>query len=67
MGITGFDRLLVINTISTERKLYKTKVNLINGKNNLRVVSSEDNAQIEANMNKVFSLINEDVILGVAA
>ena len=67
MGITGFDRLLVINTISTERKLYKTKVNLINGKNNSRVVSLGDNAQIEANMNKVFSLINEDVILGVAA
>ena len=61
LGITGFDRLLVINTISTERKLYKTKVNLINGKNNLRVVSSEDNAQIEANMNKVFSLIREEV------
>ena len=42
-------------------------MNLINGKNNLSVVSLEDNAQIEANMNKVFSLINEDVILGVAA
>ena len=67
MGITGFDRLLVINTISTERKLYKTKVNLINGKNTNSVVSLEDNAQIEANMNKVFLLINEDVILGVAA
>lgn len=67
LGITGFDRLLVINTISTERKLYKTKVNLINGKNTNSVVSLEDNAQIEANMNKVFSLINEDVILGVAA
>jgi hypothetical protein len=25
------------------------------------------NAQVEANMNKVFSLLNEDVILGVAA
>jgi hypothetical protein len=42
-------------------------VNLINGKNNLRVVSQGDNAQIEANMNKVFSLINEDVVIGVAA
>lgn len=61
MGLTGFDRLPIINTISPERKLVKTKVNLINGKNNLRVVSSEDNAQIEANMNKVFSLIREEV------
>ena len=63
MGITGFDRLLVINTISTERKLYKTKVNLINGKNTNSVVSLEDNAQIEANMNKVFSLLGEEVLV----
>ena len=42
-------------------------MNIINGKNTNRVVSLGDNAQIEANMNKVFSLLNEDVILGVAA
>jgi hypothetical protein len=42
-------------------------VNIINGKNNSRVVALGANAQIEANMNKVFSLLNEDVILGVAA
>jgi len=42
-------------------------MNIINGKNNSRVVALGANAQIEANMNKVFSLLNEDVILGVAA
>ena len=36
-------------------------MNLINGKNNLSVVSEADNAQVEANMNKVFSLIREEV------
>jgi len=40
-------------------------VNLINGKNISRVVSLGDNAQIEANMNKVFSLLGEEI--GVAA
>jgi hypothetical protein len=40
-------------------------VNLINGKNISRVVSLGDNAQIEANMNAVFSLLGEEV--GVAA
>lgn len=42
-------------------------MNIINGKNTNSVVSQGDNAQIVANMNKVFSLLNEDVILGVAA
>jgi len=42
-------------------------VNIINGKNNSRVVSQGDNAQIEANMNKVFSLLTEDIDLVVAA
>jgi hypothetical protein len=42
-------------------------VNLINGKNISRVVSEADNAQIEANMNKVFSLLNEDIIALQAA
>jgi len=36
-------------------------VKLINGKSILSVVSEADNAQIEANMNKVFSLIGEEV------
>lgn len=36
-------------------------MNLINGNNNNGVVSLGDNAQIEANMNKVFSLIREEV------
>ena len=36
-------------------------MNLINGKTNNGVVSLGDNAQIEANMNKVFSLIREEV------
>jgi hypothetical protein len=36
-------------------------VNFLNGKNNSRVVSQGDNAQIEANMNKVFSLLGEEV------
>ena len=36
-------------------------VNLINGKNNSRVVALGANAQIEANMNKVFSLLGEEV------
>jgi hypothetical protein len=36
-------------------------VNLINGNNTIGVVSLEDNAQVEANMNKVFSLIREEV------
>jgi hypothetical protein len=40
-------------------------VNLINGKNISRVVSEADNAQIEANMNAVFSLLGEEI--GVAA
>ena len=34
---------------------------LINGKNISRVVSQGDNAQIEANMNTVFSLLGEEV------
>jgi hypothetical protein len=42
-------------------------VNQLNGNTNNGVVSQGDNAQIEANMNKVFSLLNEDVIIGVAA
>ena len=42
-------------------------MNILNGKSNNSVVSLEDNAQIEANMNKVFSLLNDDVIVGVAA
>jgi len=36
-------------------------MNIINGNTNLRVVSQGDNAQIEANMNKVFSLLREEV------
>jgi len=36
-------------------------VNLINGNANLSVVSQGDNAQVEANMNKVFSLLREEV------
>jgi len=36
-------------------------VNIINGKNNSRVVALGANAQIEANMNKVFSLLREEV------
>jgi len=36
-------------------------VNFLNGKNISRVVSQGDNAQIEANMNKVFSLLGEEV------
>jgi len=36
-------------------------VNYLNGKSNTRVVSLGDNAQIEANMNKVFSLLREEV------
>jgi hypothetical protein len=42
-------------------------VKLINGKNTSRVVALGANAQIEANMNKVFSLLNEDIIFEVAA
>jgi hypothetical protein len=42
-------------------------VNIINGKNNSRVVALGANAQIKANMNKVFSLLNDDVVVGVAA
>ena len=40
-------------------------MNLINGKNISRVVALGDNAQIEANMNAVFSLLGEEI--GVAA
>ena len=40
-------------------------MNLINGNTNNGVVSLGDNAQIEANMNTVFSLLGEEV--GVAA
>ena len=36
-------------------------MNIINGKNTIGVVSLGDNAQVEANMNKVFSLIREEV------
>ena len=36
-------------------------MNIINGKNTSRVVSLGDNAQIEANMKKVFSLLGEEV------
>ena len=40
---------------------------LINGKTVMTVVSQGDNAQIEANMNKVFSLLQEDIIFELAA
>ena len=40
-------------------------MNIINGNNILSVVSQGDNAQIEANMNTVFSLLREEV--GLAA
>ena len=36
-------------------------MNWLNGKNTNGVVSLGDNAQVEANMNKVFSLIREEV------
>jgi hypothetical protein len=36
-------------------------VNLINGNTKTRVVALGANAQVEANMNKVFSLIREEV------
>jgi hypothetical protein len=36
-------------------------VNRLNGNTILSVVSEADNAQIEANMNKVFSLLGEEV------
>jgi hypothetical protein len=36
-------------------------MNISDGNSNNSVVSLEDNAQIEANMNKVFSLIREEV------
>jgi len=36
-------------------------VNRLNGKNTSRVVSLGDNAQVVANMNRVFSLIREEV------
>ena len=42
-------------------------MNQVIGNTNNGVVSQGDNAQVEANMNKVFSLLNEDVIVGVAA
>jgi hypothetical protein len=42
-------------------------VNLLNGNNTNGVVALGANAQVEANMNKVFSLLNEDVVVGLAA
>lgn len=51
---------------SPERKLVKTKVKLINDNSILSVVSEADNAQIEANMNKVFSLIGEEDLVAAA-
>ena len=38
-------------------------MNIINGKNNSRVVALGANAQIEANMNTVFSLLREEVLV----
>jgi len=38
-------------------------VNLLNGKSITRVVALGDNAQIEANMNTVFSLLGEEVLV----
>ena len=65
-GVPGFDRLQLINTIS-QRDNCKLRWIDLNGKNKSRVVSLGDNAQVEANMNKVFSLLNVDTDLGVAA
>ncbi len=58
--------------------LFEAGINLLNvycglpkkepfAKNNSRVVALGANAQIGANMNKVFSLLTEDIDLGVAA
>lgn len=52
MGSTGFDQLCQSLQFSTERQLYKTKVNLINVK---------DTKQIEANMTVVHNILNENV------
>jgi len=38
-------------------------VNYLNGKSKTRVVSLGDNAQIEANMNTVFSLLGEEFLV----
>ena len=61
MGWTGFDCLRGDYSSAQRDNCLKLRWNQVIGNTNTGVVSLEDNAQIEANMNTVFSLIREEV------
>lgn len=61
MGWTGFDCLREDYSSAQRDNCLKLRWNQVIGNTNTGVVSLEDNAQIEANMNTVFSLIREEV------
>ena len=54
MGVTGFDKLLLINTIS-QRDNCKLRWIILNG-------NTKENAQVQANMNVVHNILSGDVI-----
>ena len=61
MGWTGFDCLREDYSSAQRENCLKLRWNQVIGNTNNSVVSLEDNAQIEANMNSVFALLGEDV------
>jgi len=63
MGQTWLWLFIICITIQHREITVQTKVNQVIGNTNNGVVSLEDNAQVEANMNTVFSLIREEVAI----
>ena len=61
MGWTGFDCLREDYSSAQRDNCLKLRWNQVIGNTNTSVVSLEDNAQIQANMNSVFALLGEDV------
>ncbi len=61
MGWTGFDCLREDYSSAQRDNCLKLRWNQVIGNTNNSVVSLEDNAQIQANMNSVFALLGEDV------
>ena len=60
MGWTGFDCLREDYSSAQRDNCLKLRWNQVIGNTNTSVVSLEDNAQIQANMNSVFALLGDD-------
>ena len=61
LGWTGFDCLREDYSSAQRDNCLKLRWNQVIGNTNTSVVSLEDNAQIQANMNSVFALLGEGV------